>query len=159
RARAAEALEVAAARRSALVAGLAEWALTLLELGRGRPQDAERHARQIERTDAFFRAALDPIEAALHGGRPDAGRDRLAVFEACGAAAWAGRARAELRAGDKSVRRRDALAETETAITAREREVLALIADGLPNREIAARLVISEHTAHRHVSNILRKLG
>jgi DNA-binding NarL/FixJ family response regulator len=34
-----------------------------------------------------------------------------------------------------------------------------LIASGLPNREIASRLVISEHTVHRHVGNILRKLG
>ena len=36
--------------------------------------------------------------------------------------------------------------------------MLRLLADGLTNRQIADRLVISEHTVHRHVTNILRKL-
>ena len=36
--------------------------------------------------------------------------------------------------------------------------MLALLAEGLTNREIADRLVLSEHTVHRHVTNILRKL-
>ncbi|MBD0329141.1 MAG: alpha/beta fold hydrolase [Thermoleophilia bacterium] len=44
-------------------------------------------------------------------------------------------------------------------LTARESEVLRLMAAGLTNREIAASLVLSEHTVHRHVANILRKLG
>jgi RNA polymerase sigma factor (sigma-70 family) len=43
-------------------------------------------------------------------------------------------------------------------LTPREREVLSLLAQGLTNRQIGARLVISEHTVHRHVSSILRKL-
>ena len=43
-------------------------------------------------------------------------------------------------------------------VTAREREVLRLLAEGLTNRQIAERLVVSEHTVHRHVTNILRKL-
>lgn len=43
-------------------------------------------------------------------------------------------------------------------LTPREREVLRLLADGMPNRAIAERLVISEKTAIRHVSNIFAKL-
>ena len=43
-------------------------------------------------------------------------------------------------------------------MTKRERDVLRLLAEGLTNRQIADRLVVSEHTVHRHVTNILRKL-
>lgn len=43
-------------------------------------------------------------------------------------------------------------------VTPREREVLGHLAEGLTNRQIAERLVVSEHTIHRHVTNILRKL-
>jgi DNA-binding NarL/FixJ family response regulator len=44
-------------------------------------------------------------------------------------------------------------------LTAREREVLALLGEGLANKGIAARLGISEHTAKFHVNAILGKLG
>ena len=43
-------------------------------------------------------------------------------------------------------------------MTPRERDVLRLVAEGLTNQQIAERLVVSEHTVHRHVTNILRKL-
>ena len=36
--------------------------------------------------------------------------------------------------------------------------MLRLVAEGLTNRQIAERLVVSEHTIHRHVTNTLRKL-
>jgi non-specific serine/threonine protein kinase len=44
-------------------------------------------------------------------------------------------------------------------LTKREREVAALVADGLSNRDIAARLVISRRTVEAHVEHILTKLG
>jgi len=44
-------------------------------------------------------------------------------------------------------------------LTEREREVLALMAEGLSNKEIGARLGFSERTAAFHVGNILQKLG
>ncbi len=44
-------------------------------------------------------------------------------------------------------------------LTPREREVLALIAEGRSNRQIATALVVSDRTARTHVSNILAKLG
>jgi pimeloyl-ACP methyl ester carboxylesterase/DNA-binding CsgD family transcriptional regulator len=44
-------------------------------------------------------------------------------------------------------------------LSSRETEVLRLVATGLNNREIATSLVLSEHTVHRHVANILRKLA
>ena len=45
------------------------------------------------------------------------------------------------------------------SLTAREREVLLLVAEGLPNKAIARELGISEHTAKFHVGSLLGKLG
>jgi NarL family two-component system response regulator YdfI len=49
--------------------------------------------------------------------------------------------------------------ESTEPLTPREREVLRLLASGLGNKEIAAKLKISEHTAKFHVASILGKLG
>jgi DNA-binding CsgD family transcriptional regulator len=51
------------------------------------------------------------------------------------------------------------LQATVSTLSAREREVLSTLAQGLTNRELAERLFISERTANRHVSNIFVKLG
>jgi DNA-binding NarL/FixJ family response regulator len=70
----------------------------------------------------------------------------LAVLEPGLADAWL---RAPPAAGD----------EGPDALTPREREVLALLAEGLGNKAIAARLGVSDHTAKFHVNAILQKLG
>jgi DNA-binding NarL/FixJ family response regulator len=49
--------------------------------------------------------------------------------------------------------------EKGEALSGREREVLQLIAEGLPNKQIALRLGISPHTAKFHVAGVLQKLG
>ena len=83
------------------------------------------------------------------------GRGALATFERLGAARKADEAAALLRSlgasGRSATRHADGL-------TTREREVLALLGEGLSNAEIAERLVISEKTAGHHVGHIFRKL-
>lgn len=71
----------------------------------------------------------------------------------------------ELGAESEAERARQVLASiagdgraAHRAVTPRERDVLRLLVEGLTNRQIAERLVLSEHTVHRHVTNILRKL-
>jgi DNA-binding CsgD family transcriptional regulator len=49
--------------------------------------------------------------------------------------------------------------EAVAVLSPRELDVLKLVARGLSNSDIAQRLVLSEHTVHRHVANILRKLN
>ena len=68
----------------------------------------------------------------------------------------AARVMRELRQGSRASGQTSG--QFDTDLSEREIEVLRLIAEGCSNTEIAERLVISEHTVKRHVSNILSKL-
>jgi DNA-binding NarL/FixJ family response regulator len=61
----------------------------------------------------------------------------------------------EFQRGQDAAGTRD---ESASDLTARELEVLTLVADRLSNKQIASRLVISEHTVKNHLKNILSKL-
>ena len=90
--------------------------------------------RLTEAGDAL--GAEEQLRAALDG------------FARLGAAADAERVRSRLR---------DAVAPVP--LTARQRDVLRLVAAGRTNAEIAAEMGLSEHTVHRHIANILERLG
>jgi DNA-binding NarL/FixJ family response regulator len=106
-----------------------------------------------------------PYEAALALGHADddgAQRRGLAELQRLGAHPAARRiARALRERGVRDVSRgpRAATRENPAGLTARELEVVVLVAEGLRNAEIAGRLFLSEKTVAHHVSSILRKLG
>jgi len=128
----------------------------MLESARGEHE----RARELleDAVDAFERHGA-PYEAAL--ARVELAASLTALARGEEAQREAASAIASLRelgaSGPLEVGPRGASPVSE--LTPREREVLLLVADGLTNRQIAERLVVSEHTVHRHVTNILRKLG
>jgi DNA-binding NarL/FixJ family response regulator len=60
---------------------------------------------------------------------------------------------------DLAVRNKKVKPSSAVRMTNREREIIALIADGLSNKEIAQRLNIATHTVKSHVHNIMEKLA
>jgi DNA-binding CsgD family transcriptional regulator len=114
---------------------------------------------------AFWDAAGCPYEAALARADSDddeALRHALDKLQRLGArpaaAIVAGRLRERgVRGLPRGPRR--ATRENPAGLTARQLDVLELVAEGLRDSEIAARLVLSERTVGHHVGAILRKLG
>jgi DNA-binding CsgD family transcriptional regulator len=117
---------------------------------------------EFERCGAPFEAARARLELAMSlialGRGADAVREaqaalaRLTELEAQGEARRArGLLEGQSPGGDHS-------SPLVPGITRREREVLRHLAEGLTNRQIADRLFVSEHTIHRHITSILRKL-
>jgi DNA-binding NarL/FixJ family response regulator len=93
----------------------------------------------------------------------EAAQVRLLLADACRALGDEGSADVELQAARETFDALGVLPRIEAAgdthgLTARELEVLRLVAAGRTNRAIAAKLVLSERTVDRHVSNILAKL-
>jgi len=109
------------------------------ELARTRLCAGERLRRARRRTDA--RAHL----IAAHD-----------TFVTLGAPAWAARTAQELRAAGA----RDSVpSPAEHGLTAREREVCALVAAGATNSEVAAALFMSPRTVEHHLRMAYRKFG
>jgi DNA-binding NarL/FixJ family response regulator len=113
----------------------------------------------FERCRAQFDAACARLDLAA--ALKALGRDRDAQREAkraheqltnLGATVAAARAEPFLADDGKST------SASPSPISKRETEVLALVVEGMTNREIGKALHISEHTVHRHVNSILRKL-
>jgi ATP/maltotriose-dependent transcriptional regulator MalT len=131
--------------------------------------------------DAARRSFEDALDLLAASDAPfETGRVRLDLAATLGALGRSDQARREIEAAIAAFRAMGAdweraRAETMLAnlqrlppevidgplggLSRRELEVLALVAEGLRNRDIADRLVLSEHTVNRHVANILRKLG
>jgi DNA-binding CsgD family transcriptional regulator len=146
---------------SAMLRGLVAHARGAIELAAG---DAEAALRSLRRASRAWQELDAPYEAA---------RTRVLVGLACQALGDDDAARLELEAANAGFERLGAapdvarvkrLIEPEDVrerhgLTQRELEVLRLVAAGRSNREIAAALVVSEHTVARHAQNIFGKLG
>jgi DNA-binding NarL/FixJ family response regulator len=79
------------------------------------------------------------------------------MFTNMGTEAFAGRAQRELLATGDRVRQRSA--DSPDELTAQETQIAQLARDGLSNREIGARLFLSQHTIAAHLRAVFSKLG
>ncbi|HTD36907.1 MAG TPA: AAA family ATPase [Candidatus Limnocylindrales bacterium] len=151
--------EVRAAAREALAAVAARegaWpARGFLAIADAREAQRRRRrdeaVRLADEAVAAFRTAGWRIAEAFsleHAGRT---ADAVALFRKLGAS---GEVRRLTETGDPTQRRRG-----ESTLTAREREIAALLVAGRPTRAIAESLVISERTVETHIASIYRKLG
>jgi predicted ATPase/DNA-binding CsgD family transcriptional regulator len=140
--------------------------LALTGHGRGGPGWPTRLHGAADQALSDLGHALEPLEARL------AGLDRERLRAAMGVEAFeaeyaAGRALDPVdvlaalgRTGTAAGQARVAGSrEAASPLTPRELDVLRLVAQGRSNSDIAQRLFLSEHTVHRHLANILRKLG
>jgi DNA-binding CsgD family transcriptional regulator len=118
------------------------------------------HARSPRRPDRartelaygeYLRRARRRVDAREHL------RSAVGLFEELAANPYAERAAAELRASGESVRRR--AVTTTIELTAQERQVAALVRQGLSNRDAAAQLFLSPRTVDFHLRNVFSKLG
>jgi len=106
-----------------------------------------------------------PYDAALTrlgSADEDALRAALTALDQLGARAAAAVARKRMRdLGLRAIPRgpRPATRAAPAGLTAREQEILALVTEGLADREISQRLFISERTVQHHVSAVLSKIG
>jgi DNA-binding NarL/FixJ family response regulator len=111
---------------------------------------------------AFERARTELCygERLRRAGQRRAARDQLrsalATFDRIGAQPWAERARIELRASGARLQRRDPTAAER--LTPQELQIALVVAEGLTNRDVAARLFLSPKTVEFHLTRIYRKL-
>jgi DNA-binding CsgD family transcriptional regulator len=139
-----------------LVEGWVEELRELAELGGTRPLRAiADRAEGVARSD---RRLLEDAVDGFAGAPYETAQARLDLAALLEREGREGAAAREREAAQRTLRELGAGEPPLPELTPREREVVALLAEGLTNREIGERLVVSEHTVHRHVTNILRKL-
>jgi LuxR family maltose regulon positive regulatory protein len=132
------------------------------ETARERLEDAVELFAASGASFELARARLELARVLASRGRDDAAvREAtlaLRLLEEIGAAAEAARARALLgNLGAPPMARRPA--PRDQLLTPRELEILRLVSEGLTDGDIAARLVLSKHTIHRHLQNAYARLG